>query len=443
MSILPHLSAGMGPCSVGSAVQPWPAPGASGAVTGAVVVPGSKSVTNRALVLAALAEGSSTLRRPLRSRDTMLMSAALVSLGVDVDDSSDDWTVTPADLRGPAIVDVGLAGTVLRFMPAVATLADGAVGFHGDARSSERPMGPLLDALRAAGAEIDDEERGTLPFVVVGHGGLPGGAISLDASSSSQLVSALLLPAARWNRGVDVTHTGERPVPNAHHLRMTTSMLRDRGVDVDDTAAGRWRISPGAIAARDEEIEPDLSSAAPFLAAAVITGGEATLPHWPAASCQPGAVLPELLEAFGAKCRYADGALVVSGADLRGADLDLRDAGELTPVLAAVAALAPTPTTLRGIAYLRGHETDRLAALARELNGLGGRVTELDDGLRIEPARLRGGVFHTYADHRLAMAAAVVGLVVDGVLIEDIATTTKTFPGFAEAWTAFVSGASH
>jgi 3-phosphoshikimate 1-carboxyvinyltransferase len=278
--------------------------------------------------------------------------------------------------------------------------------------------------------------------VVRGRSDFPGGPVSLDASSSSQLVSALLLPAARWQHGVDVTHTGERPVPNVHHLRMTAAMLRDRGVDVDDSAPGRWRVRPGAIAARDENIEPDLSTVAPFLAAAVVTGGEAVVPHWPASSHQPGAVLPELLEAFGAKCRHDGDALVVAGAEVRGTDLDLRDAGELTPVLAAVAALATSPTTLRGIGYLRGHETDRLAALSRELNALGGHVTELDDGLRIEPARLHEGLFHTYADHRLAMAAAVVGAVVPGVLIEDVATTAKTFPGFADAWTAYIGGAS-
>lgn len=432
----------MGRCSVATTPDVWPAPVASGPVRGAVGVPGSKSVTNRALVLAALADGPGVVRRPLRSRDTDLMAAALQAMGTTVSEADGDWAIAPGRLRGPAAVDVGLAGTVMRFVPAVATIADGAVHFDGDPRARERPIAPLLDALRGLGAEVDDAGRGALPFTVLGRGGLPGGTVSLDASSSSQLVSALLLPAARWERGVAVTHVGDRPVPNAHHLRMTVSMLRDRGVVVDDSAPGRWVVRPGAIAARDEVVEPDLSSAAPFLAAALVTGGEAVVPDWPTASCQPGAVLPDLLEAFGAKCRYDAEALVVTGADLRGADLDLRDAGELTPVLAAVAALASSPTTLSGIGYLRGHETDRLAALARELGGLGAKVTELADGLRIEPAPLHGGLFHTYADHRLAMAAAVVGAVVPGVLVEDVATTAKTFPGFAAAWTAYVGGAS-
>lgn len=418
----------------------WPAPAASGPVRGTVVVPGSKSVTNRALVLAALADGRSRLRRPLRSRDTTLMAQALAAMGTDVVDDGDDWVVTPQRMTGPADIDVGLAGTVMRFVPPVATLADGPVCFDGDPRARERPMRALIDALRAAGADIDDGRRGTLPLTVSGRGGLAGGAVDVDASASSQIVSALLLTGARWDAGVVVRHVGDRAVPNAAHIAMSVAMLRDRDVTVD-AGASTWSVSAGAIAATDLVVEPDLSSAAPFVAAAVVTGGEVRVRDWPTATTQPGASLPALLTMLGAQCRRDGDDLVVTGGDhVEGVEVDLRDAGELTPITAAMCAVAATPSTITGVDYLRGHETDRLAALAAELGRLGARVEELDDGLRIEPRPLHGGVFHTYADHRLAMAAAVVGLVVPDIEIEDIATTSKTYPDFAADWTALVAG---
>ncbi|MDQ1705048.1 MAG: 3-phosphoshikimate 1-carboxyvinyltransferase [Frankiaceae bacterium] len=419
----------------------WPAPVAAGPVRATVSVPGSKSVTNRALVLSALAASPSRLARPLRSRDTELMAAGLCAMGTDVVAAGDAWVVTPAALRGPATVDVGLAGTVMRFLPALATLADGAVTFDGDPRARERPLAALLGALRDLGARVDDGGRAALPLTVTGTGGLRGGEVRVDASASSQIVSALLLTAPRWEAGVRVVHIGDRPVPNAPHLAMTVSMLRDRQVRVDDAEPGGWQVQPGPVAGRDEVIEPDLSSAAPFLAAAVVTGGEVRVPNWPERSSQPGADLPRLLEAFGASSHRENGSLVVRGGGrLTGADLDLRDAGELTPVLTAVAVLAETPSRFTGIGYLRGHETDRLAALAHELGGLGARVNEEPDGLRIEPRPMVGGLFRTYADHRLAMAAAVLALVVPGVLVQDVETTAKTFPGFADAWLSMLSG---
>jgi 3-phosphoshikimate 1-carboxyvinyltransferase len=418
----------------------WRAPQAVGAVRGEVAVPGSKSVTNRALLLAAIANGRSVLRRPLRSRDTELMADALRALGTTITETRGDWTVSPGELRGPADVDVGLAGTVMRFLPAAATLATGEVRFDGDARARERPVAPLLDALRRLGARIDDEGRGALPFTVHGRGSLPGGPVDIDASASSQLVSALLLPAARWAAGVQLRHVGAEKVPNAPHLRMTVEMLRDRGVDVDDSVPGEWEVEPGEIDGRDEDIEPDLSSAAPFLAAAVVTGGVARMP-WPVHSNQPGADLPDLLSQFGARCHVADGVLTVTGAELVGADIDLRDAGELTPVLTAIATQAATPTRLRGIDYLRGHETDRLDALATEFGGLGARIEVEDDGLRIRPGVMTGGTFHAHADHRLVMAAAVVGLVVPGVEVDDASAVAKTFPEFVASWSSFVTGA--
>jgi 3-phosphoshikimate 1-carboxyvinyltransferase len=422
--------------------EPWNAPYATDPVEADVSLPGSKSMTNRALVLGSLARGRSRLERPLRSRDTTLMVAALRALGARIDDASDEaWTVDGADwTAGPTAVEVGNAGTVLRFAPPLAGLAAGRVGFDGDPAARRRPVGPLLNALRDLGVDIEDGGRGALPFTVVGGGGVRGGEVSLDASLSSQLVSAPLLAGAAYERGVVLRHIGERPVPNTPHLAMTVAMLRDRGV-VAETDGRTWAVRPGPVSAVDGVIEPDLSSAAPFLAAAVVTKGLVRVANWPERTTQPGGLLPGLLEQFGAWVRRDGDDMVISGpATVTGADLDLRDAGELTPVLAAIAAVADSPSRLLGIEYLRGHETDRLAALARELSALGAVVTELDDGLQIRPKRLHGGVFATYDDHRLAMAGAVVGLVVPGVRLDDVATTGKTFPGFATMWTEAVTG---
>jgi 3-phosphoshikimate 1-carboxyvinyltransferase len=420
----------------------WDAPHAHGPVLADIRVPGSKSMTNRALLLGSLADGRSALRQPLRSRDTSIMVAALQALGTTIDDTDDElWTVDGRSfVSRPAHVEVGNAGTVLRFVPPLAALADGSISFAGDEAARRRPIAPLLVALRELGVDIDDGSRSTLPFVVHGRGGARGGAISIDASSSSQLVSALLLAGAAYELGVDIRHVGDRPVPNAPHLAMTAAMLRARGVTVG-AGANEWSVSPGPVSAIDELIEPDLSSAAPFLAAAVVTAGRVRVRDWPIVSTQPGALLPSLLEQFGASTSLDDDGLVIRGGDsISGADLDLRDAGELTPVLAAVAALATSPSRLVGIDYLRGHETDRLAALARELTALGADVRELDDGLEIHPKPLRGSVFTTYDDHRMAMAAAVIGLVVTDLKVENIETTAKTLPGFAALWGAAVNG---
>jgi 3-phosphoshikimate 1-carboxyvinyltransferase len=405
-----------------------------------VVLPGSKSVTNRALVLAALGDGPSRVRAPLRARDTVLMATALTALGVDVADDGKDWVVTPGALKGPASVDCGLAGTVMRFVPPVAALATGPVRLDGDPRARERPMGTLVAALRRLGASVDDEGRGSLPLTVHGTGALEGGAVTVDSSSSSQFVSALLLAGARFRRGVEVRHAG-RPVPSAPHLALTVQMLRDRGVEVDDAEPDRWVVRPGPVRALDVDVEPDLSNAAPFLAAALVTGGVVRVPGWPASTSQAGDALRRLLPRMGARCRLDEHGLTVEGTGrVLGADLDLRDVGELTPVLLAVAALADGPSRLRGIAHLRGHETDRLAALAREVVALGGDVVETPDGLAVAPRPLHGATFHTYADHRMAQAGAVLGLAVPGVLVEDVATTGKTVPDFVGLWQAMLAG---
>lgn len=414
----------------------WTAPLAERPVDAVVTLPGSKSMTNRALILAALADGPSQLNGALVSRDTDLMATGLRALGVDIGGGGPGgWPVTPQALRGPATVDVGNAGTVMRFLPAAAALASGPVRFTGDPRAAERPLGPLVEALRSLGVAVDGDR---IPLSTLGHGAVPGGEARMDASRSSQFVSALLLAGSRYDKGVTVVHDGP-PVPSMPHIQMTVQMLRLGGVMVDAAEPDRWVVEPGPIQGRAWEIEPDLSNAAPFLAAALVTGGQVRVPRWPATTTQTGAALPELLTRMGAVATLDHDGLTLRGAGaVLGIDVDLHDVGELTPVLAAVCALASGPSQLRGVAHLRSHETDRLAALATELNALGGRVTETADGLVIHPARLRGGTVATYDDHRMATAAAVLGLVVPGILVRDIATTAKTLPDFPALWTAMV-----
>ncbi len=415
--------------------DPWPAPRATGPVSAVVSLPGSKSQTNRALVLGALADAPSVVRRPLTSRDTTLMREGLRGLGCAVDGDDDAWTLAPGPLAGPAEVDCGLAGTVMRFLPPVAGLASGPVGFDGDAHMRKRPVGPVLEALRTLGVEIQGDG---LPFTVHGRGAVRGGTVVVDASASSQFVSALLIAAARFDEGVDVRHDG-KPVPSLPHIEMTVAMLREHGVEVDDADAHRWTVAPGPVTAVDRSIEPDLSNAAPFLALAAVTGGEVTVRDWPRSTTQAGDALREILALMGCAVDLADDGLRVRGGDgLAGVDLDLRDAGELAPAVAALAALAGSPSHLRGIGHIRGHETDRLAALARELGGLGADVTEHADGLSFRPATLHGGLFHTYADHRMAHAGVIVGAAVDDVLVENVTTTGKTFPDFAGFWAALL-----
>jgi 3-phosphoshikimate 1-carboxyvinyltransferase len=410
----------------------WPAPRATSPVDLAITLPGSKSLTNRALVLAAIADRPSVVRRALRSRDTVLMATALTALGSTVDTSGDDWTVTPGAFDRDAEVDCGLAGTVMRFVPPVAGLSTGRVAFDGDAHMRKRPVGEVLTALRSLGVAVSPAE--SLPFAIDGTGSVRGGRVVIDASASSQFVSALLLAGARFDEGVDVRHEG-KPVPSLPHIDMTVDLLRRHGVEVDDSDADRWAVAPGPVAARDLTIEPDLSNAAPFVALAAVSGGSVTVRDWPRSTTQAGDALREILTAMGCEVAFTDEGLRVTGSGaLHGVDLDLHDMGELTPAVAALCALADSPSHLRGIAHIRAHETDRLAALAAELGGLGADVTEQDDGLSLRPAALHGGVFHTYADHRMAHAGVIVGAAVDGVLVENVDTTAKTFPGFARYW---------
>ena len=429
----------------------WDAPTVTEPVGALVTVPGSKSATNRALVLAALADGPSTLYRPLRSRDTLLMAGALRALGATIldvtaaDGADGSWLVTPAArLTGGTDVDMGAAGTVMRFVPPIAALAEGPVRFDGDPRSHERPVGPLVDALRALGAEIDDSAHpGHFPLTVRGTGSLRGGVVEIDSAASSQFVSALLLSGARFDEGVDVRHVGGR-LPSLPYIEMAVQMVRAAGVEVDDSEPERWRVAPGPIKPVTQTIEPDLSNAAPFLAAALVTGGTVTIADWPRQTTQPGDRLREILTLMGATCAFTEAGLECRGGGvIHGVDLDLADEAELTPTIAALAALADGPSRLSGIGHIRLHETDRVAAIAKEINGLGGRVTELPEELVIEPAPLHGGVFHTYEDHRLATAGAVLGLAVPGVQVQDVATTAKTLPDFPGRWTALLAGTDY
>ncbi|NIH94808.1 3-phosphoshikimate 1-carboxyvinyltransferase [Mycolicibacterium fluoranthenivorans] len=423
----------------------WPAPSTSEPVNATVTVPGSKSLTNRALILAALAtcrgersdgeeRRTSTVSGALRSRDTDLMIGALQALGLTIlGDTELTVSGTIAPTPGTRI-DCGLAGTVLRFVPAVAALSTQTVTFDGDEQARARPIAPLLDGLRGVGVRIDGDG---LPFEVRGQGGADGGEVYIDASGSSQFVSGLLLAGATFRDGLTVVHTGES-VPSAPHIDMTVSMLRDAGVTVDDSQRNRWRVEPGPIAARHWDIEPDLSNSVPFLAAAAVTGGTVRINRWPAVSIQPAEVILGLLALLGVEAVQKDSYLEVQGASsYDGIDVDLHDVGELAPSMAALAALARpgSVSTLRGIAHLRGHETDRLAALSAEINGLGGDCVETPDGLVITATALHGGTWHSYADHRMATAGAIIGLRVPDVTVEDIGTTAKTLPDFPGMWT--------
>jgi 3-phosphoshikimate 1-carboxyvinyltransferase len=410
-----------------------------------ITIPGSKSVTNRALILSALAQTPSILRRPLRSRDTELMAQGLRSLGVGIEESFDSngdelWTITPGPLFGPASIDVGNAGTVMRFLPPLAALARGLVNFDGDPRSHERPLGPVITALENLGVSIDHKNRFALPLTINGSGSLKGGVIEIDASSSSQFVSALLLIGPAMKDGITVRHIG-KTLPSQPHIDMTIEMLRLFGAVVDDSQHTEWRVEPGHLMGQDLVIEPDLSNAAPFMSMALVCGGSIVIRDWPRSTTQPGDALRDIFARMGGSVEFVSDGLKISGdGNIRGIDIDLHDVGELTPSIAAVAALADSPSSLRGIGHLRLHETDRLAALTREINGLGGKVTEEESALHFQTSPLHSGAFHTYDDHRLATAGAVIGLRIQGVEVENIETTRKTLPDFPGLWSSTLNG---
>lgn len=419
----------------------WPAPRAHGRIDATVHVPASKSLTNRYLLLAALADGPSRLRKPLRSRDSDLMVEALRSLGAGIeerqseDGNGQDLLITPIDraaVRGEITVDCGLAGTVMRFVPPLAALLNATVLFDGDPAARVRPMAPVVTALKDLGLQVSDQDSGRLPFTLEATGFVTGGKLHIDSSGSSQFVSAWLLVGAFFEQGLQIEHIGES-VPSLDHIHMTIATLREVGVEIDDSLPNQWLVHPGTVRAFDVAIERDLSNAGPFLAAALAAGGTVRIPDWPAETTQVGARWPQILTSMGATTSYEDGVLTVSGhGSIHG--IDLADASELAPTVAALGALADTETRLTGIGHLRGHETNRLAALVTEIKALGGEAEELADGLVIRKPVNRGGTFHSYEDHRMATAGALIGLAVDGVMIQDIGTTAKTMPDFPGLW---------
>ena len=431
------------------AVPNWPAPFATTPINATVTVPGSKSLTNRFLVLAALADGPSRLRAPLHSRDSALMIEALRQLGASITEVPGDGAfgpdleVIPLSQDAPpsrTSIDCGLAGTVMRFVPPLAALRNGVSTFDGDLHARKRPMGTIIEALKALGVDVAAEDGGTpasLPFEVAGTGEVRGGHLVIDASASSQFVSALLLVGARFTEGLHLEHVG-KPVPSLDHINMTVAVLRGVGVSVDDSVPNHWIVAPGTIRAFDQRIEQDLSNAGPFLAAALASGGTVRIPDWPTHTTQVGDLWRSILTDMGATVSLADGVLTVTGgAEIKGADF--AETSELAPTVAALCALASGPSRLTGIAHLRGHETDRLAALVTEINRLGGDAEETSDGLVIRPAKLHAGVVHSYADHRMATAGAILGLAVEGIEVEDIATTAKTMPDFPQLWADMIA----
>lgn len=428
--------------SLADAPSLWRAPRCTNTLAAHVEIPGSKSVMARELILSALADQPSHLARPLRSRDSLLMRYAIEALGATVSEKDSGWTITPGLTTGTVAIDCGLSGTLMRFAPGLAALREGRTTFDGDPAARNRPMGVLLDGLRQAGVAIEDAQRGLLPFDISGTGSVTGGVVDIDGSASSQFVTGMLLPAARFDRGITLRHFGEK-LPSLPHVGMTVDALRRRGVQVDTSVPFQWAVAPGTVNGLELTVEPDLSNAAPFLAAALVTGGTVTIADWPSHTTQPGDALRSILPQLGAAVSLAENGLTVRGGTITGADLDLSAVGELTPVIAAICMFADGPSTLRGVGHIRGHETDRLKALATELSALGGSVRDTEDGLQIDPRPLHSGRFATYGDHRLAHAAAVMGLTVDGIEIENIETTAKTMPDFAARWSEMATGSSH
>ena len=413
-------------------------------VNAKITIPGSKSATNRALILAAIAKTPSRLRKPLSSRDADLMVKGLQSLGCKIDEIKTehgfDYQITPQKLSGPTQIDVGNAGTVMRFLPPIASLATGLVHFDGDARSHERPLEPVIKALEQLGASIEHGNKYRLPLTINGSGEIKGGEVEVDASASSQFISALMLLGPATKNGLTIKNIG-KTLPSMPHIEMTIQMLRQFGATVE-VNENSWIVKSGDLSGQDLTIEPDLSNAAPFMAAAMICGGSVEIIDWPKSTSQPGDQLRDIFAKMGAKVEQSRDGLKISGSgNINGIDIDLHDVGELTPSIAAVAALASSPSTLRGIAHLRLHETDRLAALASEINNLGGNVTEGPGELLIKPAKLIASqIFKSYEDHRMATAGAIMGLAVKDLIVENIETTKKTLPDFPGMWQEMLNG---
>jgi len=421
-------------------------------------LPTSKSMMARALILASISKRPSLIKRPLRSRDSLLMRDGLRALGVEIDEieveGESAWRIRPQPLKGPAKIDVGNAGTVMRFLPPIAALAEGEIRFDGDERSHERPLRPVIEALQSLGVAIAHDDRFALPLTIKGAGQLSGGEVEIDASASSQFISALLLASPAMSGDLTIRHTG-RSLPSLPHIEMTIAMLKDRGIDVEvDSDSRTWRVKQGSgmIEIDQITIEPDLSNAAPFIAAALLMGGRVRIKDWPVSTRQAGDSLRSIFTLMGGAFTRvgSDIEFTALGRDaLEGIDIDLGDVGELTPTIAGVAAFASSKSHLRNIGHLRLHETDRLSALATELRKIGAQVIENEDSLEITPlsnkdnvSRDNEVVIESYDDHRMATLGALIGLVVKNVKVRNIATTAKTIPDFPALWQKLIQPVS-
>jgi 3-phosphoshikimate 1-carboxyvinyltransferase len=407
----------------------------SGPLNARVAVPGSKSITNRALLLGAMGRGRSVLESVLLSDDTHYMSAALQALGFTIATDPAAARITIEGLGGRipargAELNVGGAGTAMRFLTGFLTLGEGRYRIDGNARMQKRPIGPLLDALQRLGASVYSERDNRCPPVIadMSRGPLAGGATSVDARESSQFVSALLLPAPLWPRGLRLTVSGDTARP---FIDMTLRLMNSWGAS--SRVEGDTIVVPGGQSYRAGRlrVEPDASAASYFAAAAALCGGTVTIARLRADSVQGDIGFLEILARMGASVRWLAGGVEVTGTGrLSGIDVAMNAMPDMVATLAAIAPFASSPTRIRGVGFIRHHESDRIRALAAELRRLGARVEEFDDGLLIEPAPLHRAAIETYDDHRIAMSFAIAGLKLGGVRIKDPGCVAKTFPDF-------------
>lgn len=418
----------------------WHAPTINGAINSTLEIPGSKSATNRAFVLAALGDKNSIITNPLFARDTNLMLEALEKLGCNVVKKSNSVEISPMKKGHSEIsIDVGLAGTVMRFVPPLAALSSGTSHFDGDERARNRPMKTLIESLKKLNVKVIDNHQGKLPFSIISDGQITGGEIEIDASESSQFISALMLVGAKFNNGLTIRHVGQN-LPSLPHIEMTIEMLKEVGVKTNQINATTWRIDNQTINSKNWVVEPDLSNAGPFLAAAMVTKGEIKINDWPLQTTQAGNSWIEILSLMGANIQLNSKQLILKNdSEIKGINYNLNDVGELTPVLVAISLFANSKSEFTGISHLRGHETDRLAALVENITAIGGDAKETEDGLIINPKQLHGGVWKAFDDHRMATAGAVIGLKVKDIYVDDIATTSKTLPNFEEMWNKMVN----
>ena len=411
-----------------------------GPLEGSILVPGSKSITNRALLLAALAEGESQLHGGLESDDTLVMQAALGAMGIELATDGEPWRVTGAQGRFVAPdhpLDCGNSGTTVRFLTAALTLAEAPIVVDGNPRMRERPISDLTTALRALGAELTIEGKKDCPPIRVHGGGLPGGSALIDGSRSSQYVSAILQVAPYAAQDVELAFKDDIIVSRPY-IDLTLQVMRAFGASVEWVDENRLRVVAGqTYSGRDYTIEPDASSCAYPFCAVAIAGGRVSVSGIPEDSLQADFKILELLERMGCRVERQGSTVTVVGPDrpLRSlGEVDMNDFPDAVLAYAVVSLFADGPTTITNVANLRIKETDRLAALETELSKLGARAEAGPDWLKITPGPMRGAEIETYDDHRIAMSFALAGLRVPGVVILDPACVSKTWPRYFEAF---------